>query len=152
MINSSQNFFYIVLPIHTQFIQVGSPWDIPTKILYVCLHCLCILLQYRKEIVRFEAFTVVTMKNAVFGDVGRVDLVWTDVSEERIASISRVENSVSEEPAWADWAQSEAICSKWFLALGFFYIENGGDMLLRNFSSHKISTAPHPRRRRSSER
>jgi hypothetical protein len=30
----------------------------------------------------------------------RVDLVWTDVSEERIASILRVEKSASEEPAW----------------------------------------------------
>jgi hypothetical protein len=29
-----------------------------------------------------------------------VDLAWTDVSEERIASIFRVEKSVSEEPAW----------------------------------------------------
>jgi hypothetical protein len=31
----------------------------------------------------------------------RVDLVWTDVSEVRIASIFRVEKSASEEPAWA---------------------------------------------------
>jgi hypothetical protein len=31
----------------------------------------------------------------------RVDLVWTDVSEERIAYIFRVEKSASEEPAWA---------------------------------------------------
>jgi hypothetical protein len=31
----------------------------------------------------------------------RVDLVWTDVSEERIASIFRVEKSACEEPAWA---------------------------------------------------
>jgi hypothetical protein len=32
----------------------------------------------------------------------RVDLVdWTDISEERIASIFRVEKSASEEPAWA---------------------------------------------------
>jgi hypothetical protein len=31
----------------------------------------------------------------------RVDLVWTDVSEERIASIFRVEKSDSDEPAWA---------------------------------------------------
>jgi hypothetical protein len=31
----------------------------------------------------------------------RVDLVWTDVSEERIASIFRVEESATEEPAWA---------------------------------------------------
>jgi hypothetical protein len=30
-----------------------------------------------------------------------VDVVWTDVSEERIASIFRVEKSASEEPAWA---------------------------------------------------
>jgi hypothetical protein len=29
-----------------------------------------------------------------------VDLMWTDVSEERIASIFRVEKSASEEPAW----------------------------------------------------
>jgi hypothetical protein len=29
----------------------------------------------------------------------RLDLVWPDVSEERIASIFRVEKSVSEEPA-----------------------------------------------------
>jgi hypothetical protein len=31
----------------------------------------------------------------------RVDLVWTGFSEERIASIFRVENSANEEPAWA---------------------------------------------------
>jgi hypothetical protein len=30
-----------------------------------------------------------------------VDLMWTDVSEERIASIFRVEKFASEEPAWA---------------------------------------------------
>jgi hypothetical protein len=30
----------------------------------------------------------------------RVYIVWTDVSGERIASIFRVENSASEEPAW----------------------------------------------------
>jgi hypothetical protein len=31
----------------------------------------------------------------------RVDLVWTDVSEERIASIFRIEESAREQPAWA---------------------------------------------------
>jgi hypothetical protein len=31
----------------------------------------------------------------------RVDLVWTYISEERIASIFKVEKSSSEEPAWA---------------------------------------------------
>jgi hypothetical protein len=31
----------------------------------------------------------------------RVDIVWTEVSEERIASIFRVEKSASEKPEWA---------------------------------------------------
>jgi hypothetical protein len=35
----------------------------------------------------------------------RVDLVWTDVSEERIASIFWVEKSASKEPAWAGGTQ-----------------------------------------------
>jgi hypothetical protein len=38
-------------------------------------------------------------------------------------------------------------CSLWFLARGFFYPEDGGDTFLRNVGSHKIYTAPHPRRR-----
>jgi hypothetical protein len=41
-------------------------------------------------------------------------------------------------------------CSRWFLARGFFYPEDGGDTFLRNVGSHKIYTAPHPRRRHSS--
>jgi hypothetical protein len=43
-----------------------------------------------------------------------VDLVWTDVSEERISSIFRVEKSVSEEPAWAGyWVfwTGDSVCS-----------------------------------------
>jgi hypothetical protein len=44
--------------------------------------------------VRFWVFTAVTMKNAVFWMWHRVDLVWTDVSEERIASIFRVAEKV----------------------------------------------------------
>jgi hypothetical protein len=43
--------------------------------------------------VRFEIITEVIMKNAF------CDLVQIDVSEERIASIFRVEKSASEEPA-----------------------------------------------------
>jgi hypothetical protein len=39
--------------------------------------------------VRLEAFTPVTMKNAVLLDVTSMVLVRTDVSEERIASIIR---------------------------------------------------------------
>jgi hypothetical protein len=41
------------------------------------------------------------MKNVVFWDVALVVLVLTDVSEERIASIFRVEKSASEEPVRA---------------------------------------------------
>jgi hypothetical protein len=61
----------------------------------------------------------------------RVDIVWTDVTEERIASSFRVE-------------MREISMNR------FFYPENGGDMFLRNVGSHKIYTAPHPRRRHSS--
>jgi hypothetical protein len=44
-----------------------------------------------------------------------------------------------------------ATCSRWFLARRFFYPEDGGDTFLRNVGSHKIYTAPHPRRRHSSQ-
>jgi hypothetical protein len=44
-------------------------------------------------------------------------------------------------------AQSAATCSRWFLTRGFFYPEDWGDTFLRNVGSHKIYTAPHPRRR-----
>jgi hypothetical protein len=39
----------------------------------------------------------------------RVDLVWTDVSEERIASIFRVEKSSSGEPAWSGGCSHEGM-------------------------------------------
>jgi hypothetical protein len=63
----------------------------------------------------------------------RVYIVWTDISEERISSIFRVQKSASEEPAWAG-----------------DYPEDAGDTFFRNVGSHKIYTAPHPRRRHSS--
>jgi hypothetical protein len=44
----------------------------------------------------------------------RIDLVWADVSEERIASVFRLEKSTSEEPA-----QSAATCSRWFVRFVF---------------------------------
>jgi hypothetical protein len=44
-----------------------------------------------------------------------------------------------------------ATCSRCFLARGIFYLEYGGDKYLRNVGSHKIYTAPHPRRRYSSK-
>jgi hypothetical protein len=46
--------------------------------------------------------------------------------------------------------QSATTCSHWFLALGFFYPEDGGDTFLRNVGSHKIYMALHPRRWHSS--
>jgi hypothetical protein len=46
--------------------------------------------------------------------------------------------------------RSAAICSLWFLVRGFFYPEDSGDTFLRNVCSHKVYTAPHSRRRRSS--
>jgi hypothetical protein len=65
----------------------------------------------------------------------RVDVIdWTDVSEDRIASIYRV-----------------ATCSRWFFDRGFFYPVDGGDTILRNVGSiDHIYTAPHLRRRHSS--
>jgi hypothetical protein len=38
-----------------------------------------------------------------------------------------------------------ATCSLWFLARGFFYLDDGGDTFLRNVDLHKIYTALHPR-------
>jgi hypothetical protein len=35
-------------------------------------------------------------------------------------------------------AKSAATCSRWFLACGFYYPEDGGDKFLRNVCSHKI--------------
>jgi hypothetical protein len=41
------------------------------------------------------------------------------------------------------YMKDAATCSRWFLARGFFYIEDGGDTFLRNVGSiHKIYTAP----------
>jgi hypothetical protein len=61
----------------------------------------------------------------------RVDPVkWTDVSEELIVSIFRVEKSASDEPAWAGGSI-------------FLYPEDGGDTFLRNVGSfHRIYMAP----------
>jgi hypothetical protein len=39
----------------------------------------------------------------------RVDLVWTDVSEERIVFVFRVEKSASKEPAWAGGCRLQSV-------------------------------------------
>jgi hypothetical protein len=41
-------------------------------------------------------------------------------------------------------------CLRWFLARGFFDPEAEGNTFLRNVGSHKNYTAPHPRKRHSS--
>jgi hypothetical protein len=73
----------------------------------------------------------------------RVNLVWSDVSEECIASIFRVEKFVSEEPACESGRilQFAATCSRWFLAYEFFYPEDGGDTFLRNVGSQDLHGA-----------
>jgi hypothetical protein len=75
----------------------------------------------------------------------RVVLVWTDVSENRIASIFRVEKLLVRN----QHEQSAATCSCWFLTRGFIYPEDGGDTFLQNIGSHKNYMAPHPRKRHS---
>jgi hypothetical protein len=84
--------------------------------------------------VKFEVFTAVTMKNAVFWDVA----LCRSCLNRRFGGTYRLQ------------PQSAATCSRWLLARGFFYPEDGGDTFLQNVGSHKIYTAPHPRRRHSS--
>jgi hypothetical protein len=47
--------------------------------------------------VGFEAFTAVTMENVIIWDVTPCGIVRTEVSEEHVLSIFRVEKSASEE-------------------------------------------------------
>jgi hypothetical protein len=49
----------------------------------------------------FKIWTIGILKIPSSGMWRRTDLVWTDVSDERIASIFGVEKSASEEPTWA---------------------------------------------------
>jgi hypothetical protein len=74
---------------------------------------------------RFEVFTAVTMKNVVFWNVAPCR-----------PCVNRL--------------LSAATSSCWFLARGFFYPADGGDTFLLNVDSHKMYTAPHPRRQHSS--
>jgi hypothetical protein len=87
----------------------------------------------------FETHTMWSWRMPSSGVWRHVDLVWPDVSEELIASFFRVGKNLR-----------AAACSRWFLTHGFFYPEDGADTFLRNVKSHKIYTAPHPRRRHSS--
>jgi hypothetical protein len=100
--------------------------------------------------VRFEVFTAVTMKNAVFWDVApcrscrlnrrfggtyRLHLQGRKICERR-TSVSRwLQTSYQSKTPSYIWAGGEG---------------DGGDMFLWNVGSiHKIYTVPHPRRRHS---
>jgi hypothetical protein len=99
----------------------------------------------------FEVFTAVTLKNAVFWDVAPCrscvnrSFGGTYRFHLQDRKIGEQGNGVSR------WLQSASTCSRCFLARRFFYSEDEGDTFLRNFGSHKIYTAPHPRRRHSSK-
>jgi hypothetical protein len=111
--------------------------------------------------VRFEAFTVVTMKNAVVWDVAlcrscvnrrfaekyRLHLQGRRIRE-RGTSVSRwlqIEPPVGNNQLYKNRergrvchmgiqlvAQPAVTCSRWYTARGFFYLEDGGDTFLRN--------------------
>jgi hypothetical protein len=67
-----------------------------------------------------------------FGMCRHVGIVRTDVSEERFASIFRIDQFASQ-------------LLTLFLSRGFLYPEDWGDMFPRNVGSHKTQTEPHPR-------
>jgi hypothetical protein len=79
--------------------------------------------------VRFEVFTAVTMKNVVVRDVAPC----RSCVNRRFGGTCNLH------------LQSAATCSRWFLARGSFYPENGGDTFLRNVGSQKIYNVPHPK-------
>jgi hypothetical protein len=74
----------------------------------------------------------------------RVALVRTDVSEEHVSSIFRVEKIHEQRNSCSQTANTFP------RAKNFFYPEDGGDTFLRNVGSYKTYAAPHPRRRHSS--
>jgi hypothetical protein len=112
----------------------------------------------KTQFVRFEVFTAVTMKNAIFWDVAPCCYLLTLVPRSQISLPCRKRRYVPPKHRFISQdlhsatSQSAATCSRWFLAFGFLYPEDGGDTLLRNVGSfHRIYTAPHPRRRHSSK-
>jgi hypothetical protein len=89
------------------------------------------------------------MKNAVFWDVAKC----RSCVNRRFGGTYRLHlqgSKIRELGVFRLVTQSAATCSRWFLARGFFYPEDGGDTFFRNVGSHKIYTASHPIRRNSS--
>jgi hypothetical protein len=106
----------------------------------------------RKNTVFWDVTPCRSCVNRRFGGTYRLHLQGRKIREQgtsvKMEAISSSETSVHTR---STRRQSAATCSRWFLASGFFYPEDGGDMFLRNVGSHKICTAPHPRRRHSSQ-
>jgi hypothetical protein len=95
----------------------------------------------RLIVVRFEVFMAVTMKNVVFWDVTPCRSCELRFGGKYILHFQGIKIH-----------ERGTTCSRWFLASGFLYSEDGVDTFLRNVGSiHKIYTAPHPRRRHSSD-
>jgi hypothetical protein len=83
------------------------------------------------------------MKNAVFWDVAPC----TSYTNRRFGGTYRLHHQgIKIRERGTSVSQSAATCSRWFLARGFFYPENGGDTFLRNVGSYKSYTTLHPRR------
>jgi hypothetical protein len=80
----NKGFFAIIVLGATAYFELNSRHDF---ILYTTF---TLIFQTWIRIVRFDIFTVVTMKNGVFWDVTRMALVRTAVSEEFNASFIRV--------------------------------------------------------------
>jgi hypothetical protein len=74
-----------------------------------------------------EVLTAVVMKNTIFWDTMPCSTLSTDVSEEHIASIFRVEEQASK-------ALPGTCLHADFLLDLFFYLEDGSDTFLRNIS------------------
>jgi hypothetical protein len=125
---------------------------IPTSALEVSvlLHCFVLNLpsNFRLSLIYF------TFKNDVFGMWCRLDLVKTNVLEERVVSVlylkfcerrKALANGSRVSQLTSSYHQLTLFCARWF-----FCPEDGGDRFLRNVNFYKTRTTPHPRRRHSS--
>jgi hypothetical protein len=75
----------------------------------------------------------------------RVDILLTDVSEERIASIFKVEKSASDAPTWAGCCRLQPPAHAGSSRVNFSTLK-----MEAIFSETSVHTRPHPRRRHSS--
>jgi hypothetical protein len=80
----------------------------------------------KSEIVRFEAFTAMIMKNVVFWDVALCRACVSRSFGGKYSLHLQGRKIPERESAWI------ATYSRWFPARGFFYMEDGGDTFLRN--------------------